>query len=377
MLEISENLKEQIISWRRTLHSIPEAGFNEVETGKFVEQVLVNSGYSIQNKIARTGIVGEIGQGRTVIIRAEMDGYPVAEELNVPYASTHEGLMHACGHDANMACVLGAASILSQEKLNGKVRIFMQPSSESVSEEDQKSGSNKSIEEGILENAEALLSLHIDSTIKSGSVGILVNRTDNRVEQFTITVRRNDNLDWNAMLEGAKIVQTLYEGVFKKETYNKHFRISKLTATPDRDPASEVQIKGCFENLGRDTFKFFDQLIRSSCNEVNSIGGVVQFSYDNSPIKDHFGDRAVRAATKAANNEVGEEGVKSVSRTAWSDDFFPFSSNISAALIFLGVKGPGAPSILHTSTFDFDESNLYIASKILADATMEILNTPV
>ncbi|HMP54348.1 MAG TPA: amidohydrolase, partial [Candidatus Melainabacteria bacterium] len=119
LLERTRLLQEEITEWRRALHAIPEPGFSEHKTAD------LSFGYRVKRGVARTGVVAEFGDGGPKIgIRSEIDGYPVQENLNLAFASSNQGLMHACGHDANMACVLGGAKLLGEYgSLEGAVQI--------------------------------------------------------------------------------------------------------------------------------------------------------------------------------------------------------------------------------------------------------------
>ena len=366
------DFKKKVVEWRRMLHAIPEPGFEEVETAETVAGVLTQLGYKVERGIARTGVLAEAGSGPAVLIRCEMDGIKVQEQLAVPYVSKNSGLMHACGHDANMACVLGAAELLKEEDLNCMVKIFMQPSSESIHAEDRKSGSNKSIEEGVLEGVEILFGLHVDATISSGSAGILENRLDARIDKFTIELSAEPDVEGaNAMVSGARVLEAIYKEIAAYPAYRDKFQIHALTDKSPAKNSTEAVITGSFESLGRDAYSFFDKSIRQALPAGKSDGGKIELKYSEPAQKAHAGDQAIKNASKAAVSVVGSDKVNSVARKGWSNDFFPYSSTVSSALILLGVGSSGKPSILHTSTFDMDERSLYLGSMIIAEAVKE------
>ena len=117
--------KELIIQLRRDLHQIPETAFMEKKTSAYLTDYLYKQALDVQTGIAQYGIVGLMETGRpgpTLMIRADMDALPVAERTGLPFASTHKGVMHACGHDAHMAMVLGAVTVFNKirNELSGK-----------------------------------------------------------------------------------------------------------------------------------------------------------------------------------------------------------------------------------------------------------------
>ena len=149
--ELVKNLKEQVIATRRDLHRIPETGFNEAKTSGYVAECLKSLGLEVQTGIATHGVVGLLRTGRpgpTLMIRADMDALPIAEETGLAFASTHPGAMHACGHDANMSMALGAAAVLTQLKsrFKGNVKFIFQPAEEGPG------GAKPMIAAGVMEN---------------------------------------------------------------------------------------------------------------------------------------------------------------------------------------------------------------------------------
>ena len=132
--------KTKVIKFRRDLHKIPEPGFKEYKTSKYIAQALKKMGIPFRAGVAETGIIAEIqgkGKGPTVLLRADIDGIDVPNECTgLPFSSRHEGMMHACGHDTHAAMLLCAGSILSKvkSKLNGKIILVFQPAEEGKGE---------------------------------------------------------------------------------------------------------------------------------------------------------------------------------------------------------------------------------------------------
>jgi len=169
MLERARQMQEQLTTWRRDIHMHPELGFHETRTA-LVTQVLESLGYRVQTGVGRTGVVGERGAGRPVVaIRADMDALPLQEANEVPYASQAPGVMHACGHDAHTAMLLGVATLLAEIEFPGTVRLLFQPSEETEDEEGV-SGAPRMVEDGAMEGVEAVLALHVDSEVATGDI---------------------------------------------------------------------------------------------------------------------------------------------------------------------------------------------------------------
>ncbi|NJE46331.1 amidohydrolase [Thermococcus sp. GR7] len=166
-IEEALKIKDEIIAWRRDFHMHPELKYEEERTSRVVEEHLREWGYKI--KRVGTGIIADIGDGeKTIALRADMDALAVQEENDVPYRSKIPGKMHACGHDAHTAMLLGAAKIIAEhaDELGGKVRLIFQPAEEGGN------GALKMIEGGALDGVDAIFGFHVWMDLPSGIIGI-------------------------------------------------------------------------------------------------------------------------------------------------------------------------------------------------------------
>lgn len=174
MLDHTNAIADEIVRLRRDFHAHPELGFQEFRTARVVAETLREIGYDdVQEGIGRTGVVANIGNGNgpTIGIRADMDALPITENSGVPFTSTNPGVMHACGHDAHTAILLGVAHLLRQsyaaEPWQGSVRLLFQPSEEHFDDDDI-SGAMAMIADGALDGVDHTLSLHVASHLPSG-----------------------------------------------------------------------------------------------------------------------------------------------------------------------------------------------------------------
>lgn len=161
LLSQAEEFKQKIIEDRRYLHSHPEVGFDLFKTKEYVKNKLISMGYEPQEcgKCGLVALIGDKNPGKTFMLRADMDALPVQEQADVPFASTHEGKMHACGHDMHTAMLLGAARLLKlyEDQIKGTVKLMFQPSEETFE------GSKDMIQNDVLKNPEvdAALMIHV------------------------------------------------------------------------------------------------------------------------------------------------------------------------------------------------------------------------
>jgi amidohydrolase len=179
-------LTPEVVAWRHHIHANPELGFQEVETARFVAGKLRSFGLEVQEGIGGTGVVGTLRSGsgkRAIGLRAELDALPVIERTGLPYASTKEGVMHACGHDGHSAMLLGAAKLLSQNPdFDGTIHFIFQPA------EENEGGSMRMIEAGLFERfpVEAVYAVHNWPGVPFGTIAARTGAQMAAVDNFEL-----------------------------------------------------------------------------------------------------------------------------------------------------------------------------------------------
>lgn len=166
-----EPLEAEIIATRRDIHRHPELSFKEFRTAELVAKRLAKLNIEVREKVGKTGVVGTLKGGKpgdTIALRADMDALPMQEISDVPYASVHDGVMHACGHDGHTAMLLGAAKVLSEkrESLRGTVKFIFQPA------EEGHAGARYMLEDGALLGVDEIYGIHLWNYQKFGTVGV-------------------------------------------------------------------------------------------------------------------------------------------------------------------------------------------------------------
>jgi amidohydrolase len=193
MLFKARQIQPQLVQWRREFHRYPELGFREKRTAARVAEILTGLGCQVRTGVGKTGVIGDLGpldgsaEGRLVAIRSELDALPIVEANEVSYASETVGQMHACGHDSHMAMVLGAASLLAQGKLPGRVRFLFQPSEE-VNDSEGVSGAPRMIADGGLEGVSMIIALHVEPATPVGQIRIAEGPFSGGVDSFFATI---------------------------------------------------------------------------------------------------------------------------------------------------------------------------------------------
>src|SRR5690554_1107443 len=196
-------IEQKVIEWRRDFHQHPELGNEEVRTAGIVAKHLKALGMEVEEGVAVTGVVGVLKGGKpgpTVALRADMDGLPVTERVDVPFKSTVKtiyndqeiGVMHACGHDSHMAVLMGVAEIFASIKndLKGTVKFVFQPAEEGLEDQSVTSwGAKQMVEEGVMEDVDAIFGLHINSSTPVGVIKYRPGPVMAAVDNLNIVVK--------------------------------------------------------------------------------------------------------------------------------------------------------------------------------------------
>lgn len=186
IIENSRQIHKQVVEWRRDFHAHPELGFEEVRTSSIVERVLRDLGLKTA-RVAKTGVIGVLqgSDGPVVALRADMDALPIQEENDVPYRSKYPGKMHACGHDAHTAMLLGAAVVLSRlkHKLRGTVKLIFQPA------EEIGTGGKEVVESGAVDDVKAFFGIHVFPFLPTGLLATRPGPLLASCDDFRITIK--------------------------------------------------------------------------------------------------------------------------------------------------------------------------------------------
>jgi IAA-amino acid hydrolase len=195
LLDRAAAFEADLVQLRRHFHAHPELAFGEVQTAEECARRVEALGYTVRRGVGITGVVAELrnGAGPTIALRADMDALPIQEENDVDYRSTVSGVMHACGHDTHMTMLIGAARLLKQAFDEGTlppgtVRLIFQPSEES-SDEENKSGARRMIEDGALEGVDAIFGLHIGAHLPAGKFHVSTGPVMAGTDTFTVTIK--------------------------------------------------------------------------------------------------------------------------------------------------------------------------------------------
>ncbi|MBS1920466.1 MAG: amidohydrolase [Bacteroidetes bacterium] len=377
---LAKKLAPEFIDIRHHLHAHPELSYQEFETSKFVQSKLKEFGIPFEIK-ATTGVVGLIkGKNpdkRIIALRADMDALPIKEANDVPYKSTKDGVMHACGHDVHTSCLLGSAKILNELKNNweGSVKLIFQPG-----EEKNPGGASLMIKEGVLENPkpQAIFGLHVNPQLEVGKLSFRPGKAMASADELYFTIRGNGGhaaspqLTADTILIASQLVVALQQIISRNKN---PFSPSVLSITSIQGGfttnviPSEVKLMGTFRAMDEEwRFKAHELIKNISTELVHSMGGEIDVHIDVGYPAVQNDEKLYVIARKKAEEFMGEKNVEETEVRMGSEDFGYYSQLIPGCFYRLGTgnKEKEITSGVHTPTFNIDENAIEIGMGIMA-----------
>jgi len=377
ILELSDLFFDEIVSIRRYMHMHPELSFQEFETSNYIKSILKSWDINFLDGYANTGILvnleGKEPSSRVIALRADFDALPILEENDVEYKSKNEGIMHACGHDAHTASMLGALKILhtTKDHWRGTIKFIFQPAEERLP-----GGAKQMIEEGVLENpnVQHVIAQHVLPELEVGKVGFRCGTYMASTDELYFTISGKGGHAAipssynNPIIASSELVLDLNQ--FFNDKADAIFAIGYIDGTGSTNIIpNEVNLMG--------TFRALDESFRlESHNHMNRIVDQVAKKYN---IKI---DLNIKKGYPALNNDIqftlnqinkakeflGEKNVIDLPIRMTAEDFSYFANAVPSCFYRLGTgnKDKGLIHGLHTSKFNIDEDSLKIGMGLMA-----------
>ena len=384
MLDKAQTLKRTLVRLRRTIHQHPELGFQEVQTAQLVAETLTSLGLRVDTGVAKTGVIGRTGQdGPTVAIRADMDALPIQEQNDTPYASRVPGVMHACGHDAHTAMVLGSAMLLSEMELPGNVQFLFQPSEEHTDEEG-KSGAMRLVEEGAMAGVDAIIALHVDPRLETGRARVAGGPICAAGDPFQATIVGKGchgafpHLGVDPIFISAQVINAI-QGIVARRLDPTRPAVVTIGSihggTAGNIIPSEVEVRGTIRSLDEELrYQVWTDLERAF--EVSrALGGDFRLQIEKGyPVLVNDPEMA-QLVHEVATDFMGPDAVQIEEPEMGTEDFSALVSKAPGAMFSLGVKHEGSKETrqLHSPHFDVDEEALPLGTAILAETARRYL----
>ena len=381
-------LEPKLIETRRRIHQHPELGFEEHETAGLAAGWLKELGLEVQENICRTGVVALIKghqAGQVVGLRAEMDALPLQEKSDHPYRSQNPGTMHACGHDAHVACLLGAAEILSslRTEMTGAVKLIFQPS-----EEDVPSGALDMLSAGVLDDppVDVLIALHVDPEMPTGGIGIRAGPYLAGARDFDVRIigrgghGAHPHQAIDAIVTAAHFVTDLQSVVSRRvdPLQPAVITVGQIHGgKADNIIADLVELSGTVRALDPRLDELLAQAVENVLLGVTTAAGArgeIEWTQGCAALVNDPG--AAQAVHDAAVQLYGPESLhEDIPQSMGGDDFSYFLKHVPGILFGLGTNdGTERTSYpLHHPQFDIDESALVKGAATLALTALNLL----
>jgi amidohydrolase len=374
--------RSALIAIRRDLHQHPELGFEETRTATLVAERLKALGYDVQTGVAKTGVVATkaAGNGRCVMLRADMDALPVDEANDVPYRSKHPGRMHACGHDGHVSIALEVARRLAAVALPGTVKFAFQPA------EEVSNGARAMIDAGVLRAppVHAAFGIHLWNDLPVGTVGIMPGPMMASVDEFEIAIvgrgghAAAPHQTVDPVLVAAHVVTALQSLVSRRRNPLEEGVVSvtqvhaghAFTVSPGR-----ADLRGTVRTFGGAFFEQAPQLIDETARGIaGAFGAGAEVTYRrlSGPTVNDPAMAALMA--EVAIDAVGRDNVKAGVRTMGGEDMSYFLQQVPGCFAFVGsAPKDGKASPHHSATFDIDEESLAVGAELLSRVAVRYL----
>jgi len=377
--------QDRMVRTRRHLHAHPEVSGEETETTRYLEELLASNGFSVRTGAAGRGVIAESagnGSGPRIAMRADLDALPIQDAKSVAYRSSVRGVMHACGHDAHAAAVLGAALGLDAAGKSGILpwpvawRAVFQPA------EETNQGALEMIEAGVLEGVAAMLALHVDPSRPAGTIGHRSGVLTAHCDEVHVLIRGSGGHaarpyeSRDPIAAAAQLINAFYVAVPRSLdprhtvvlTFGSITAGKRYNAIPDR-----AVLKGTVRSLDGDARLRAMERVREVAEGVARASGTeIEMTFKSGPPSVLNDPDLTDLIRQCAVDLLGADRVQHIEEPSMGgDDFAHYLDRVPGSLFRLGCSPPGATAMgLHTPDFDVDERALGIGAKILARAVV-------
>ncbi|MBE0342273.1 amidohydrolase [Paenibacillus sp. 28ISP30-2] len=397
-LVVPDALETDLITFRRELHRYPEVLFEVERTAAYIVELLQSWGLEVQTGVGKhfgkgvVGIVRGTQVGDTVLLRADIDALPVTEQNTADYISMIPGVMHACGHDAHTAMLLGAAQVLShnRDQVRGAIKFVFQPAEEGalVSPLDGRliSGGKDLIEDGVLEDVKTVFAMHVWPDFPVGTIGFHPHTAMAASSHFTIRFaglsghHSTPHLSSDAIIMVAQFITDIK--IFMSTAIDPQEAAVLSFGTLQAGSAKNViaghsEITGTFRAFRTETVERITQAIADRANSIASLhGGSAHITQRTGTVL-HNDPVVVQAAVRAAGKVFGVESTEVLDAPFLAgEDFALYTQQVPGVFGFIGISAPGTQQAypLHHPQFDIDERALILGARMHIEFALQVLN---
>ncbi len=379
-------LEADLVGLRRELHAHPELAWQETATTALVAERLEKAGLEVQ-LLPKSGLIAELGgsSGPLIALRADLDGLPVDDRGGEPWASTVDGVAHACGHDVHTSALVGAGLALAaaheQSPLSGRVRLLFQPA-----EEVMPGGALEVIAAGALEGVEHVYGLHCDPTIDVGEVGLRVGPLTGAADALTVRLTgrgghtSRPHLTEDLTYALGKLVTELPGALSRRldprAGASLVWGVVRAGSATNVIPASG-KVAGTLRMLDAVAWADAEDLVRELIGQILApygVGAEVNYVRGVPPVVNEPG--ATRLLGEAVRSVLGERGAVSTPQSLGGEDFAWYLEDVPGAMGRLGTRTPGGRTYdLHRGDLHIDERAIGVGAKVLGAAVLAALGS--
>ncbi len=389
LLERARAFETELIALRRDIHRHPELSFQEERTAAEVAGRVKALGYTVKEKVGRTGVVAELdnGAGPRVALRADMDALPIQELNDVDYRSTRPGVMHACGHDAHVSMLVGAAQLLMDAHKRsrlpaGRIRLLFQPSEE-ASDSENKSGATRMIEDGALDGVDAVFGLHVGAHLPAGRFFLRAGPMMAGTDLFAATIlgksahvaRPHEGVD--ALVLAAHVIIACQNAVARRISPFDQGVLGIGTVqggTAENIIADRVELRGTIRYFDANVRATLRQELQNALRVAEALGGKTELRLNDGypPV---VNDAAMTELVhRAIAQLVGPDDIEEFAPMMGAEDFAWMQQKAPGAFFWLGAALEDAREH-HHPRFDIDERVLVKGASALAGIAIHALQT--
>lgn len=383
-------LTPDLSSLRREIHSQPELSNHEFETTKRLQARLHALGFTTTTRVEGTGFFADLtppnfdpATHRTVAIRCDLDALPILEQTGLEFASQHEGVMHACGHDMHMTVATGVGMALAETALPGRLRLIYQHAEEAVP-----GGALDMIRLGAIEDVDFVLGMHVDPELEVGKIGVKSGPFTASMDTFDIRVigRSGHGARPHHCVDPVFVITQLASALYMAIGRSFDARdpmvmsIGEISGghAPNIIP-EETRIRGSIRSLSQEHRDQIQPLLTRICDGICDTYGA---QYELGLLRGApaiINDEVVSAAIAEAGAEaLGKKQVYKIPLPSMgSEDFSHYLTHAAGAMFRLGVATPDEPRyFLHSAKFAPNEDALAVGVRVLSRAALKLMSSP-
>ena len=399
----TDKIEAKCIAWRRDIHEHPELGNNEYRTAKIIADHLRSLGIEVKDGVGKTGVVGILKgtkPGPCIALRADMDGLPVVERVDLPFASKVKttysgkevGVMHACGHDTHVAMLMSVAEILTgmKDDLKGTVKFIFQPAEEGPPENEE-GGAALMVKEGVMENpkVDAIVGFHIESNIEVGRIEYKPGAFMASSDWFVVKVKGKGShgsqpwLGVDPIAVSAQIIQGLQNIVSRQTDLTKApvvISVGKIDGgVRSNIIPEECVLYGTIRTLdSKMRLDVHEKIKRVAKNIAEANGAIAETVIEEKTLVTFNDPELLKKLIPSLENAAGKDNVAERSWVTGAEDFSYYGLKAPAVFLYLGGMPKGndplkAPAH-HTADFFVDESGMKTGIKAFCNIVFDYMN---